>query len=154
MTLDIGVHRYHCAFAGDSLDCRAPAPADKEDGAPRRGERKTQRGDEPLGEKHLEGSARTRPCRVQRAGPEIPEGVLSERLAAASEQLRSQSKQLQSQSEQLAAVSGQLRSASEQLEQKSEELRSVSEQKAGRVYRRMHLVLLNSHIFGGNLLRL
>ena len=55
--LEIGVHHYHCAFAGDNSDCQAAAPADKEDGAPHRGERETQGGDEPLREKHLEGPA-------------------------------------------------------------------------------------------------
>ena len=72
--LEIRVRHYHCAFAGDSSDCRAEAPANKEGGAPRRGERKTQGGDEPHGEKHLEGPERARPCRVQRAGTGIPEG--------------------------------------------------------------------------------
>ena len=35
---------------------------------------KNSKGSERLGEKHLEGPTRTRPCRVQRAGPRIPEG--------------------------------------------------------------------------------
>ena len=92
MTLEIRVHHYHYAFVGDNSDWRAAAPADKEDGARRRTERETQGGDEPLGEKHPEGPARARPCRVQRVGPGISEGVLSEQLAATSEQLRSKSK--------------------------------------------------------------
>ena len=57
MTLEIGVLHYHYAFPGDNTDCRAVAPADKEDGTPRRREQKTQRGDEPDGEKHLESPA-------------------------------------------------------------------------------------------------
>ena len=72
--LEIGVCHYHCAFAGDNSDCRAAALADKEDGAPHRGERKTQCGDEPRGEKQPEGLARARLSRVQCAGPRIPEG--------------------------------------------------------------------------------
>ena len=44
-------------YAGDNSDYRAAMPANKEDGAPRRGEQKTQRGDKPLGETHLEGPA-------------------------------------------------------------------------------------------------
>ena len=58
MSSEIGVRHYYCAFAGDDSDYRAAAPADKEDGAPHRGERKTQGGDEPYGEKHPEGPAR------------------------------------------------------------------------------------------------
>ena len=53
---------------------RAAPVVDKEDGAPRRGKQKTQRGDEPLGEKHLEGPTRKRSCRVQRSSLGIPEG--------------------------------------------------------------------------------
>ena len=53
----IEVHHYNYVFVGDNSDYRAVASADKEDGTPRRRERKTQRGDEPDGEKHPEGPA-------------------------------------------------------------------------------------------------
>ena len=38
LMMEIIVHHCHCAFAGDNSDRRAAAPADKEDGAPHRGE--------------------------------------------------------------------------------------------------------------------
>ena len=82
--------------------------------------KKTQGGDEPFGEKYSKGPARARPCRVQHAGPRIPEGVLSGQLATAKEQL-------QSKSEQLITASTQLKDASEQLEK----LQKVSEEKRG-----------------------
>ena len=94
LTLEIEFRHCHCAFAGDNSNYRAATPANKEDGAPHQGERKTQRSGEHHGEKHLEGPARTRPCRVQRVGPRIPEG--GPVRAAVSKQLRSQFEQLQS----------------------------------------------------------
>ena len=81
-----------------------------------------------------------RPCRVQRAGPGIPEGVLTEKLAAVSEQVRSQSKQL-------VVVSSQLKNASDQLEKESEQLKSVSKQKAGLVYRQMYFCIAEQPYF-------
>ena len=47
--------------------------ADQEDGAPRRGEHKVEGGYGADGEKHLEGPARMRSCRIQREGPGVPE---------------------------------------------------------------------------------
>ena len=77
---------------GDNSDCRAAPPVGKEDGAPHRGERKTQCGDEPRGEKQPEGLARARPSRVQCAGPRIPEGhpirAAGDHVQAAMEQVQ------------------------------------------------------------------
>ena len=58
MTLEIGVIHNLDAFAGHSTNCRTTAAADQGDGAPRREERKTERGGEAYGEKRLEGLAR------------------------------------------------------------------------------------------------
>ena len=60
--LEIGVRHGLGAFAGDSSDCRTTVTTDQEDGAPRRGERKAEGGDETDREKHLEGPARKRSC--------------------------------------------------------------------------------------------
>jgi hypothetical protein len=76
LMLEIRVRHYHYAFVGDNSDYRAGTPADKEDGAPQRGEQKTQGGDEPHGEKHLEGLARDL---------EYKKGILSEQLQSKSE---------------------------------------------------------------------
>ena len=43
------------AFARDNSNCRTTAPANQEDGAPRRRKHKAEGGDETHGEKHLEG---------------------------------------------------------------------------------------------------
>ena len=56
LTLDIGVRHCHCALTGDNSDYRAVPLADQKDGAPHRGERKIQGGDEPHGEKHPIGT--------------------------------------------------------------------------------------------------
>ena len=56
--LEIGVLHNLVAFAGHSMNCQTTATADQEDGAPRRGERKTKGGGEAYGEKHLEGPMR------------------------------------------------------------------------------------------------
>ena len=55
--LEIGVPHKLGAFAGHSTNCQTTAVAVQEDGAPRRGERKTEGGGEAYGEKHLEGPA-------------------------------------------------------------------------------------------------
>ena len=53
--LEIGVLHNLGAFAGHSSNCRTIATADQEDGAPHRGERKAEGGNEAYGEKRLEG---------------------------------------------------------------------------------------------------
>ena len=94
--LEIRVHHYNCAFAEDNSDCRAAALADKEDGRPRQKERKTQRGDEPDGEK-IQRARRERDLAESNARDlEHQKGVLSEQLVATSEQLRCKSKELAS----------------------------------------------------------
>ena len=57
LTLEIGVLHNLGAFAGHSVNCRATAAADQEDGAPHRGEHKAKGGGEAYGEKRLEGPA-------------------------------------------------------------------------------------------------
>ena len=50
--LEIRVLHSLGAFVGDSSDCRATAPTDQEDGAPRRRIRKAEGGDEAYGGAH------------------------------------------------------------------------------------------------------
>ena len=72
--LEIGVLHSLGAFTGDSSDCRTTAPADQEDGAPRRRKHKAEGGDEAYGEKYPEGPARAGSCRVSSVGSGILEG--------------------------------------------------------------------------------
>ena len=53
--LEIGVLHNLGAFAGHSVNCRATAAADQEDGAPCRGEREAKGGAEADGEERPKG---------------------------------------------------------------------------------------------------
>ena len=58
LALEIGVLQNLVAFTGHSTNCQTTAVAVQEDGAPRRGERKTEGDGEAYGEKRLERPAR------------------------------------------------------------------------------------------------
>ena len=55
MSLEIGALHNLVAFAGHTTNYRTTATTDQEDGAPHRGEQKTEGGGEAYGEKHPEG---------------------------------------------------------------------------------------------------
>ena len=62
------------AIVGHSANRRTMPTSDQEDGAPCRGEHEAEGSYEADGEKHPEGPARMRSCRIKCEGPRVPKG--------------------------------------------------------------------------------